>query len=140
MIRMSAPTLFPFSRTLAAVAIGARPDVERKTRHYAMLCETQVKANASGRPGPRRVTGDYVRSITRELLSETTGHSVWIIGTNAPQARRLEFGFVGADSLGRIYNQPPYPHFGPALDMIGPQFEQALDGIITKVMAGLAVG
>ncbi|KOU06467.1 hypothetical protein ADK86_05990 [Streptomyces sp. NRRL F-5755] len=31
------------------------------------------------------------------------------VGTSAAQARRLESGFVGADSLGRHYAQPPFP-------------------------------
>jgi hypothetical protein len=34
---------------------------------------------------------------------------------NAPQANRLEWGFVGADSLGRIYNNAPEPYAMPAI-------------------------
>jgi hypothetical protein len=33
---------------------------------------------------------------------------------------RLEFGFVGVDSIGRHYNQPPFPHFRPAEDEVAP--------------------
>lgn len=37
-------------------------------------------------------------------------------GTNIVYGPRLEFGFTGKDSLGRMYNQPPYPYLRPAFD------------------------
>lgn len=92
---------------------------------YTAALQRQVVANASGRPGPNAPTGDYRRSINRLTTRRATG-TVGQVGTDKPQGRRLEFGFTGADSLGRNYNQPPYPHFGPALDKIAPEFEQAL--------------
>lgn len=76
-----------------------------------------VKANASGRPGPNIITGDYVRSIEYRKQNHPTGVDGWI-GTNRPQGRRLEFGFAGADVLGRVFNQPPRPHFGPAAEQL----------------------
>jgi len=39
----------------------------------------------------------------------------YLIFTNHPAARRLEYGFVGTDSLGRNYNQAPRPHMRPAV-------------------------
>lgn len=101
-----------------AAALDARGrrlivELEANLRTETALCETRTKARASGRPGPRVQTGDYRRSITRRVYRD--GDSlIGEVGTNKPQARRLEYGFVGADSLGRVYNQPPYPHFGPA--------------------------
>ena len=85
----------------------------------------KVRSNASGRPGPEAPTGNYRRSINR-LTTRTATASQASVGTNAPQGRRLEFGFVGTDSLGRNYAQPAYPHFGPALDEIAPGFEKAV--------------
>lgn len=38
------------------------------------------------------------------------------VGTNLVYARREEYGFVGRDSLGRLYNQPPHPYLRPAFD------------------------
>ncbi|MEU4095494.1 HK97 gp10 family phage protein [Streptomyces sp. NPDC026673] len=94
-------------------------------RHYSMLLETRIKANASGRPGPNAPTGDYRRSWTHEV--HVGGDAVTgIVGTNKPQAARLEYGYVGPDSLGRVYNQPPYAHVGPAVESVGPQFVAAL--------------
>lgn len=96
------------------------------TAQYGQLLRTRVRARASGRPGPRRRTGDYRRSINAEAAQIAPG--VWqaSVGTSAPQGRRLEQGFAGADSLGRVYHQPPYPHFGPALDETEPQYLAAL--------------
>lgn len=37
-------------------------------------------------------------------------------GTNIIYGPRLEFGFVGKDSLGRVYNQPAYPYMRPGYD------------------------
>lgn len=103
--------------------------VDRKVNavlnRYGYLLETYVKANASGRPGPRRVTGDYLRTIST-TFGRWNGFPATIVGTNAPQARRLELGFVGVDRLGRHYDQPPYPHFGPAANRIAEPFANAM--------------
>ncbi|GAA1353555.1 HK97 gp10 family phage protein [Streptomyces beijiangensis] len=97
-------------------------------RHYAMLLETRIKAHASGRPGPNAPTGDYRRSWTHSV--QTSGDAVvGIVGTNKPQGRRLEYGFVGQDSLGRTYNQRPYPHVGPAVEEIRPLFLNGMSEI-----------
>lgn len=72
----------------------------------AMLL-TRIRANASSGhhrpglphipgtgPGPNVATGDYRRSWhTREQSDGTV-----MVSTNAPQARRLEYGFFGVDS------------------------------------------
>lgn len=95
---------------------------------YAQLGLAKVRANASGRPGPRRVSGDY----KRDMNVEHDGPFTSTIGTGAPQGPRLEFGFVGEDSLGRHYDQPPYPHWNPMADWLTPQFASALgDGLIS---------
>lgn len=94
--------------------------------HYTLLLQTKVRGNASGRPGPNAPTGDYRRSISRRVTS-TGGSATGVVGTNSAQGRRLELGFTGVDSLGRHYNQPPYPHFGPAVEAIEPQFMRALE-------------
>lgn len=121
---------FQIAARLDARAVRPLPEVTFTVQHYAMLLETRIKAKASGRPGPNVPTGDYRRSWTHEVF--TDGMSVTaVVGTNKPQARRLEYGFVGADSLGRVYNQPPYPHVGPAVEEIRPLFVAALSDVIT---------
>lgn len=111
----------------ADFGVRSTASISKIVTHYGHLLRTQVMRNASGRPGPNVITGDYRRSITVEFIREQAGSSVSaVIGSNNPQARRLEFGFHGEDSLGRHYNQAPLPHFGPAFDFISPQFETAL--------------
>lgn len=95
------------------------------TVKWTAALQRQVQLNASGRPGPNAPTGNYLRSINRrtvKLLRSSYGE----VGTNMPQGRRLEHGFQGEDSLGRSYNQPAYPHFGPALDFVAAGYEHAL--------------
>lgn len=95
------------------------------TVRWTAALQRQVQLNASGRPGPNAPTGNYRRSINRRVTRTPSG-STGEVGTNMPQGRRLEFGFTGEDSLGRTYNQPPYPHFGPALDFVGAGFLHAM--------------
>lgn len=107
---------------------SAQARATRVTRHHAMLLETRIKANASGRPGPRAITGNYRRSWSTSHMGMMS-----TVGTNAPQARRLEWGFYGPDRLGRVYNQPPYPHVGPAVDAITPGYQRSLADIIDDI-------
>lgn len=101
--------------------------LQRVVTHYGHLLRTAVMRNASGSPGPNAPTGDYRRSMTVTFVRDHgSGTFSAEVGTNAPQGRRLEFGFVGADSLGRVYNQRPRPHFGPAFDSVAPEFEAAI--------------
>lgn len=113
-----------------ARAVSTLPEVTGVVRHYAMLLETRIKAKASGRPGPNAPTGDYRRSWTHEVSSNGVSVTA-VVGTSKPQARRLEFGFVGQDSLGRVYNQPPFPHVGPAVEEISPLFLATLGETIS---------
>lgn len=107
------------------------------TRHYGQMLLTTARRNASlprtaprgpGTGGPRLQTGNLVRSLNLRVITGP-GMIAAEVGTNAPQARRLEFGFTGVDALGRRYHQPPYPYLGPALDEIAPQFVAAIAAI-----------
>lgn len=104
-----------------ATALAGR-DPERITNEYGERLRDEVQQNASGRPGPNVVTGQYRGSIR---IMERSRYSV-TVGTDAVQALRLEFGFVGTDSIGRHYQQPAFPHFRPAEDTVGPQYFQAM--------------
>ena len=59
---------------------------------------------------PHVKSGRLRSSITHEVEG-TIGR----VGSNVSYARRIELGFVGIDSLGRKYNQQPYPYLRPAL-------------------------
>lgn len=54
--------------------------------------------------------------------------------TKHPAARRLEYGFAGVDSLGRLYNQPARPHVRPAIaDTKEKIVESIRRGIIEEI-------
>jgi hypothetical protein len=118
---------------LQALGVRAGAKAFATTRHYGMVLLSNVRRRASlprtGPPGPRLQTGDYVRSMSVQTTLGLGG-PVSTVGTNAPQARRLEFGFRGEDSLGRNYNQRPYPHWGPALDETAPAFLAAIASVV----------
>jgi hypothetical protein len=127
------------AKLLKDVSPGVERAMNRTTQQYGSLLRTRVRARASGRPGPRVVTGDYRRSIGLQMTRERGAYTA-VVGTNSVQGRRLEFGFVGADSLGRNYAQAPLPHFQPALDETAPQFATALDTAVAKATAAALRG
>jgi hypothetical protein len=120
----------------------ARLQARGLVRRHGQLLLTAIKRNASAPrsspPGsqPRLQTGDYVRSWNL-AMSGNASVSVATAGTAKPQARRLEFGFVGEDSRGRHYADPPRPHAGPALDVIAPAFGSALADLAARSLGDL---
>ena len=92
------------------------PALEAATRAAALPVLNQVRiTEPEGGRTPYK-TGTYRRSFEMETAEKTAERCAVVVGTDAPQARRLEYGFVGPDKLGRVYNQPPRPHIRPALD------------------------
>jgi hypothetical protein len=75
---------------------------ERRMRNVGRQGVARIRQNASGRPGPNVITGQYRASWRAETRGIPYGAEC-TIGTNAPQGRRLELGFVGVDSIGRHY-------------------------------------
>lgn len=127
------------AQSLAAELAGAAARVEALVPVVVEKAATDLNSltqqNASGRPGPNAPTGDYRGSWRVEDVHDpdpgTTSRSV---GTDRPQANRLEYGFVGTDSLGRQYDQQPYPHHGPAVDVMEPVFEAAMDKVADQAV------
>ena len=104
-------------------AIQAELNKIRKRAEAAVRLAGQAYANdvkalaplgQDPKTGPH---GTYRRSIHVEAIIEEDGKYYAIVGTDLPQARRLEWGFYDmVDSLGRHYYQLPLPHFRPPLD------------------------
>lgn len=111
--------------SMAARAVAAQAVVQAVVAREGAVLQSKVKANASGRPGPRVQTGDYRRSIGL-TVRRSARTMVAEVGTNAVQGFRLEFGFHGTDSIGRLYHQAPLPHFQPAADAMRVEFPAAL--------------
>mgnify|MGYP000440907550 CR=1 FL=1 len=76
----------------------------------ALMAGAQLVVNAAQAKAPV-LTGTLRRSIRAEAI----GNDV-VVGTDLPYARRIEFGFNGADSRGRVYHQAAKPYLRPALD------------------------
>lgn len=67
---------------------------------------------------PNVVTGTLRRSIRATPIVKIAGGFTTSVGPTTEYGRRVELGFVGIDSLGRVYNQRPYPYFGPAVQEV----------------------
>lgn len=96
--------------------------------------EGVVKGNASGRPGPRVVTGAHRRSIRGQVLTVGGGIVEGEIGASSPQAARLEFPFYGPDSLGRRFPGNTYPYLAPSLPQVAAIAEREIGGAVTAAI------
>lgn len=63
--------------------------------------------------GVINTVGQVSAPVVRQHAAEV------FVGTNVEYARRTEFGFQGADSLGRVYDQAAQPYLRPAVDEEG---------------------
>ncbi|MEV4975515.1 HK97 gp10 family phage protein [Streptomyces scopuliridis] len=111
------------------------PAIERRVQHAAEIGRGLIRSNASGRPGPNIITGQYWASWQTRTRAIPYGAQC-TIGTDRPQGRRLEFGFFDmTDSLGRHYYQPPFPHVGPAISAIEAALLQGMRDAATEVFS-----
>jgi hypothetical protein len=86
-----------------------------------------------------RRLAEYWRARIAKRTGATAGtiHAAGGRATStAPNIHRLEAGFHGADSLGRVYDQEGQPALGPAFDLIVPEFETAIDTIVAESLGG----
>lgn len=88
--------------------------VAKATAHAAQVIKGSILSFASGRPGPNEVTGKYKGSWGVKLRFAGPAADAEI-GTNEPYGFRLEKGYHETDSLGREYDQPPFPHVEPGI-------------------------
>ncbi|MFF6866641.1 HK97 gp10 family phage protein [Streptomyces ardesiacus] len=112
------------------------PEVRKTVKQQARLLKAMIKWNASGRPGPNIITGDYFDSWKSVPFPVPDGGGAEI-GTDRPQGRRLEFGFMNMyDSLGRFYQQPPFPHVEPAVNELSADYEAAFRQTLDQIFGG----
>jgi hypothetical protein len=83
-------------------------------------------------PGPNVVTGAYLESWGIAYEPERT-----VVFTDAPQANRLEYGFHGEDSLGRLFDQAAYPHVEPAADEVEVETFAKAEAIVDLIVRGV---
>ena len=135
-IKLDTSQVTAMAARFAKAATRVKPD--KVTKHFGAVLLLKTKAFASGRPGPNAPHGNYRDSIkVRFEHGMHGGESIAIVYSNAPQANRLEFGFKGQDSAGRDYNQPAFPHFGPALDDMNKQFPAGVEKAVDEWTSGI---
>ena len=93
----------------------------------AIKLKERAQANSSGRPGPNIITYQF-----HDAWTWAVGGDSATVANGSVYAARLEFGFVGVDSLGRHYSQPPYPSLQPAMaeseTLLGDELAKAVFG------------
>jgi hypothetical protein len=133
-IRVRAPSGYIVAKDFAAAALLSHTAVKAITRTYGAILKQELYRRASGRPGPR-VREDVYRN---RFVVDFVGTNQWQARMRAyntePYSDRLEWGFTGFDSLGRYYDQPPFPHFRPAIDAIMPKYEAAIMLAVIKAI------
>lgn len=115
----------PMFRKKSQKAQDAAATVSKQMANYLVQ---RVQLHASGRPGPNIITGEYFNDIQVFQSQNSSNSAITYVGTTQIQAARLEFGFVGTDSAGRHYMQPPFPHWRPGIqDMVAnaPAFKKS---------------
>ena len=119
------------AKDLRAYNLKAKRNVNKVMTNYVRKTRDRVRYHASRRPGPNYVTGRYANSIRAARGRGADMYRI-IVWSDHPASHRLEYGFVGADSLGRMYSQPPYPHFRPAIAELAPALQKDLGDAIQK--------
>lgn len=105
--------------------------IDQTTLDIIVQMYDAVQRNVSGVPGmPQQITGSYKGSWF--ILKFDSAH--YGLYSSAPQSARLEFGFIGTDSLGRYYSQSPLPHVRPAAIEVYPTMNKQYVDAIDKVV------
>ncbi|MGW1468553.1 HK97 gp10 family phage protein [Streptomyces sp. NPDC002308] len=136
---MTGRTLTPeqLADRLDAAAKQVGPAIQRAVRHTGELGRARIRGNASGRPGPnvRSPDGKNYRSSWQTANRRLPYGALCTIGTDAPQGRRLEFGFYDmTDSLGRHFFQRPLAHVGPAIPYITATLTMEMRYAVAEVL------
>lgn len=109
-----------FEAALAATVVRVNAHTEFATKAAGEKIVELIRNHMDGRPGPNRISSklfDSIRSDSGRAKGVPGNVGGWsaTISANTDYARRIEFGFQGADSRGRVYNQPPYAYFEPGM-------------------------
>jgi hypothetical protein len=127
---------------LAAWTKAAQSGLKAGAIAGAAVFEGRAKENAPV------VTGRLRDGIHTETVADTDTQQVLMVtpvvaagnkyGFEPPYARRIELGFIGVDSLGRHYHQPPEPYMRPAFDEGSAEALQALQGGVMDALKEVA--
>lgn len=77
-------------------------------------------------------SGTLRKSVHVEPNTEN-GSPIALVGSDVKYARRIEYGFVGYDSLGRFYQQMPRPSWRPMFDINLSKYARIMEEEMAKV-------
>lgn len=122
---------------------AAKAGLRAGVSEAAGLIETEAKAIVPVDTGNLRDaihTEDIDTSAERQVKAVTPAYEADNdYGFDPAYARRIEFGFVGQDRLGRMYHQAPQPYMRPALDAKEAEARQAIkDGVIEQLDSAMS--
>lgn len=118
----------------------ARVGLKFGASEAAFIFENEAKAQVPVDTGMLR-DGIHTETIedapTRQVLAVTpvveSGNKY---GFDPAYARRIEFGFMGTDSLGRTYHQPAQPYMRTAFEMRKADAEEAIRNGVLENLQG----
>lgn len=125
-------------KLINAAREGAKQSVSDAAQLFVEEAQTLVPVD----------TGHLRESIHAELVEATDTLTVVAVtpayedpnpyGFEPAYARRIEYGFAGADSLGRVYHQAAQPYMRPAFDSKQEEAKQLIkDGIYQELDAAM---
>lgn len=127
---------------IAAVKAASRAALKTGAAAGAQVLQEEEKSLVPVLTGNLRDhihTETLVDSETSQILAVTpTVASDNKYGFEPPYARRIEYGFMGTDSLGRQYHQAAQPYVRPALDNVGESAQQAIKDAVVEAIEGVA--
>jgi len=111
----------------------------RAMAYTSLWMEQYAKPNAPWTDRTANLRNSIQAGVTRAQEDEVEGAlSMGYLGfgESMEYARRIELGFVGEDSLGRTYNQSPYPIIWPTVQLAANQhiFERAMQAELQQFL------
>lgn len=126
--KLDASGILPVREKIRRAIVGVPKEVKRVNHEWVPRLRDMLVQASSGRPGPDVETGAY-----NAAYQVTTDGTTVRAGNPSPQSDRLEYGFVGEDSLGRHYFQQPFPHFRPTFDRAAPMYTEDIKQTFWRV-------
>ncbi|MDG6245080.1 MAG: HK97 gp10 family phage protein [Methanolobus sp.] len=140
MFRMKVSGIDELQKKLDSLGKDISDVLEESTVAGSMVVVRAAQDNSrKGGEFPHRVTGNLFRNIAAvsPVRVHRSSNKVEVaVGSTMEYARRLEYGFVGTDKLGRHYNQQPRPFLRPALDDNTDQVEEAMQKKLQEIIRG----
>lgn len=120
-----------FEAALAAMVARVQAGALKAAADAGHLVEAATKARAPVRSGTLR------RSVRSWVSREDLGEAAYSVAPTTVYARRIELGFHGPDSLGRVYHQGPHPYLKPAVHASLPGIARVIQTRMIAAIRGL---